>query len=75
LKSKSLRALVLHVDKVPVVSEFWEARAYIAVGFHMARADGLRVLSPNCVTPTEVAAWADELIKELESIKKEARRQ
>ncbi len=72
MKAKSLRALVLHVDKVPMAAEFWEARAYVAVGFHMIRKDGLLVLSPDCVTPNEVAYWADDLIRELESIKKEA---
>jgi hypothetical protein len=74
MMKKRFRALVLHVDKHQVTNEFWEVRAYIALGFHMIGPNGQRHLSPECVGPSEVAAWADDMIHELEAIKREARK-
>jgi hypothetical protein len=74
MKSKALRALFLHVDKIQHTPEFWQARAHIAFGLHWVRpSDDLRFLSADCAGPTEVCAAADDLIRELEAIKQEAR--
>ena len=55
-------------------SEHWFTRAHIRVATHSTDADGSILLTPDCRTRGEVVAWADTMIKELESIKCEAPR-
>jgi hypothetical protein len=73
MMKKRFRSIKLHVDQLQTTDQFWEARAHIAVGFHAIGPDGQRYLSPECAGPAEVTAWADDMIHELEAIKREAR--
>jgi hypothetical protein len=72
-----MSTLKLIVDKVPIIdgSEHWTLRTHIAVGSHTRDEEGDRILlSPDCVTTTELNWWADMLIKELQTIKRKAAR-
>ena len=71
-----MSTLVLRADKVPIIdgSEHWTLRTHIAVGSY-TRDDRDRIfLSPDCATTTELNYWADMLIKELQAIKRKAKR-
>ena len=46
--------------------------AYIAVDIELKSDNGRRVLTPACVSPEELQAMADMLIKELEQLKSKA---
>ncbi len=67
-------ALILHVDKVPIItgSDQWTAHAYISIGSHTPGPGGQLLLSADCWTPAEVHEWADLLIRDLEVIKTKA---
>ena len=47
--------------------------AWIELVRHSQDREGTILLSPQCKTPVEVETWADELIKELQAVKKKAR--
>jgi hypothetical protein len=72
MTKRAFRTLILHIDKIQMTDEFWEARAHIAVGSHGVGPNGRNLLSPDCVVASEVDAWADDLIRELEEVKREA---
>ena len=61
-----MRMFRLDVEKRPITDTIWENRVYIAIGEV--------VLSADCVTASEVHQAADDLIAELEHIKREASR-
>jgi hypothetical protein len=65
---------VLLPEKEQVTSDQWIIRAYIAVGSHATDSRGRILLSPDCVTTTELNTWADMLIKDLQDIRKKAAR-
>jgi hypothetical protein len=69
-----VKRLVLLVEKVQMVPGIWEARAHIGVGFHGKNRQGRTVLSAECVSPSEVRVWADDLIKQLHDVKRLATR-
>jgi hypothetical protein len=71
--SLSLSKIILKVDKVPVVTDQWQAHAYIILGEEWREGDTV-MFSPECRTAGEVIAHADDLIQQLEAIKKTARR-
>jgi hypothetical protein len=52
-------------------SGYWTALAHIAVASY-SQEGGKIVLSAECRTSSEVAYWADLMIKELEDIKRPA---
>ncbi len=66
--------LVLLADKEQVTPNQWIIHAHIAVGDCTTREDGRVLLSPDCVTTTELNTWADMFIKELQEIKRQAAR-
>ena len=67
-----MKKVVLLVNKVPVVQGQWQAEARIGLARYAQDAQGRILLSPDCRTATEVHAWADVLIKELEDVKRRA---
>ncbi len=70
----SMKTLVLLVEKEPVTGDQWMGRAHIAVGLHVRDQQSRVLLSPDCVAAREVHAWADDLIKQLQGIKRQASR-
>jgi hypothetical protein len=70
----AVNALKLRVQKVPVTpkSKQWQAVVHIVVASHATDNDGSILLSADCMTSSEVNYWADEMIKELDAIKKKA---
>jgi len=67
-----MRKVVLLVEKVPVVLDQWQAQAHIALGYYTQDAKVRVLLSPDCRTAAEVHTWADDLIKELQEVKRRA---
>ena len=71
-------ALKLRIQKIDLTdgtSGHWFARAHICVSGASTDPydDGRILLSPDCRTATEVEAYADDLIRDLEKIKREAK--
>ncbi len=65
----------LRKDRVQVTrGGQWQVKSYIALNWHGRLKDGETILTPDCRTAKEVKYWADELIKELELIKRKADR-
>lgn len=69
-----MATLVLLAGKERVTSNQWIIRAHIAVGSNTPDANGRILLSPDCVTTTELNTWADMFIEELQEIKRAAAR-
>jgi hypothetical protein len=67
--------LILLAKRRPIIpgSDQWTTQAYIAVGSNTPTPEGI-LLTPDCVTPTEIRYWADRMIQRLEGIKLEADR-
>ena len=53
--------------------KIWDKTAYIVVGRHLTHANQI-LLSTDCDNPEEVANYADDLIKQLENLKKRAKK-
>ena len=66
-----MKKIVLLADKEPVVGDQWMVRAHIAVGWHT---QDRVLLSPDCVSPLEVDAWANDIIRQVQEVKRQARR-
>ena len=66
-----MATLRLHVAKFDI-GKLWYTRAHIQASSFNRGPGGEIFLSPDCAGPTEVKAWADDLIKKLEAIKRKA---
>lgn len=69
-----VKRLVLLVEKVQMVPGIWEVRAQIGVGSHGKNRQGRIILSGECVSPIEIRGQADDLIKQLQDVKRLAAR-